>query len=281
MDMTSDELSKRLWRLAARIGKVVDALPETRLGRHVAGQLVRCGTSAAPNYDEGCNAESRADFIHKLSIALKEQRETLGWLRFIPIAGLLPDTKLTDVIDECLQLCRVLGSSIGTAKGCRSSSSDSGPLVLHDAPVSEISNSQFSIPNSQSPFLSLDHLAIVVPDTDDALTIWRDRVGLKLLYSEVVNQGAVRLTHLDLGNTQLQLVEPLTPDHPLRAWLEKNGPGLHHFCFKVEDVREAYERLPEAGLPVAANIHQGTQGKRALFLDKNATQGVQVEITGR
>ena len=130
-------------------------------------------------------------------------------------------------------------------------------------------------------FRGLDHLAIVVPDTEAALEIWRDRVGLKLLYSEVVNGGTVRLTHLDLGNTQLQLVEPLTPDHPLKAWLARNGPGLHHFCFKVEDVGQAHGEFPEMNLPVAANIHQGTQGKRALFLDPSATQGVPVEITGK
>jgi four helix bundle protein len=76
--MTPDDLSERLRQFAARVGKVVDALPDTRLGRHLAGQLVRCGTSAPPNYDEGCAAESRADFIHKLGVALKELKETLG-----------------------------------------------------------------------------------------------------------------------------------------------------------------------------------------------------------
>ena len=69
--MNPEELSDRLWRFAARVGKVVDALPNGRLGRHVAGQLVRSGTAAPPNYDEGCAAESRDDFAHKLSIALK------------------------------------------------------------------------------------------------------------------------------------------------------------------------------------------------------------------
>jgi len=130
-------------------------------------------------------------------------------------------------------------------------------------------------------FKGLDHLAVVVPDTEEALKVWRDRLGLKLLYSEVVNGGTVRLTHLDLGNTQLQLVEPLTRDHPLKWWLTKNGPGLHHLCFKVDDVGEAQRGLPKIKLPVAANIHQGTQGKRALCLDKSATQGVQVEVTGK
>jgi methylmalonyl-CoA/ethylmalonyl-CoA epimerase len=129
-------------------------------------------------------------------------------------------------------------------------------------------------------FQSLDHIALVVPNTEEALQIWRDRVGLKLLYSELVNQGTIRLTHLDLGAVHLQLVEPLTPEHPLRQWLATHGPGLHHLCFRVDDVGRAFVELPKQGLPVAPAMHQGTQGKRALFLDRSATQGVQVEVTG-
>lgn len=130
-------------------------------------------------------------------------------------------------------------------------------------------------------FRGLDHLAIVVPSTNDALKTWRDRLGFPVVCSEVVNGGAVRLTHLDLGNTHLQLVEPLTPEHPLQGWLAKHGPGLHHFCFKVDDVGASHAELLAGGLAAATPPpHQGTQGKRALFLDKSATQGVQVEITG-
>jgi methylmalonyl-CoA/ethylmalonyl-CoA epimerase len=124
----------------------------------------------------------------------------------------------------------------------------------------------------------LDHLAIVVPDTDAALKIWRDTLGFPVLYTETVSNGTVRLTHLDLGNTHLQLVEPLAPDHPLRAWLAENGPGLHHFCLKVNDIGEAIRTSP---VPTAPVPHQGTQGKRAVFLDRTATQGVQVELTGK
>ena len=82
----------------------------------------------------------------------------------------------------------------------------------------------------------LDHLAIAVPDTEQALKLWRDTLGFPVLYSEDVNGGTVRLTHLDLGNTQLQLVQPLTPDHPLQTWLKSNGSGLHHLCLAVDNV---------------------------------------------
>jgi four helix bundle protein len=114
--MNSNELSLRLWHFAARVCRVVDALPDTRVGRHVAGQLVRSGTSAPPNYDEGCAAESRDDFIHKLSIALKELKETRGWLRFIPTSGLLPDRRVQNLLAECEELIKILGKSIATAK---------------------------------------------------------------------------------------------------------------------------------------------------------------------
>jgi four helix bundle protein len=127
--MTPDDLPERLWQFAARVGKVVDALPDTRLGRHVAGQLVRSGTAAAPNYDEGCAAESRADFVHKLGVALKEQRETCGWLGFIIIAKLLPAKRVALLLDEGKQLTKIIGRSIVTAKCKRRSDSSSPPTI--------------------------------------------------------------------------------------------------------------------------------------------------------
>jgi len=119
--MRPDELAERLLDFAVRIGRVVDALPDSRLGRHVANQLVRCGTSPAPNYEEGCAAESRADFIHKLSISLKELRESRSWLRLISRSHLLPNDKLSELIDECDQLCNILARSVITAKANRDS----------------------------------------------------------------------------------------------------------------------------------------------------------------
>ena len=131
-------------------------------------------------------------------------------------------------------------------------------------------------------FKRLDHVAVVVADTEAALQIWRDRFGLRVLFTETINDGAVRLTHLDLGNTHLQLVEPLTAEHPLAAWLAAHGPGLHHLCLGVDDVSEASLALSAHDLaPGEPQPHQGTQGKRALFLDRTGTDNVQVELTGR
>jgi len=114
--VTPEELVERLISFAARVGKVVDALPDTRMGRHIGGQLVRSGTSPAPNYEEACAAESRADFVHKLSICLKELRESRSWIRLIIKTEMLPEQRMGELLDECSQLCNIVAQSIVTAK---------------------------------------------------------------------------------------------------------------------------------------------------------------------
>jgi four helix bundle protein len=108
-------MSERLLNFADRVGKLVDALPDTRIGRHVAGQLVRCGTSPPPNYEEACAAESRADFVHKMRICLKELRESRMWLLYIMRAALLPARSVAAVHNEADQLCNIIGQSVATA----------------------------------------------------------------------------------------------------------------------------------------------------------------------
>ena len=115
--LQGDDIEERLLRFSARTGKTVDALPDTRMGRHVAGQLIRSGTSPAPNYAEACAAESRKDFVHKLGIVLKELRESRSWLRLIVLADLLPDSRVELILDECEQLANIIAKSIITAKG--------------------------------------------------------------------------------------------------------------------------------------------------------------------
>ncbi|MBL8855096.1 MAG: four helix bundle protein [Planctomycetaceae bacterium] len=110
------DIEDRLLEFAVRVGKVIDALPDTRLGRHIAGQLVRSGTSPAPNYAEACAAESKKDFIHKLAIVLKELRESSVWIRMIVRSELIVEQRLESLRDECEQLCKVIAKSLVTAK---------------------------------------------------------------------------------------------------------------------------------------------------------------------
>jgi four helix bundle protein len=117
MEEKPEQLSDRLLDFAVEVIKITDALPNTVAGRHLGGQLVRAGTSCGSNYEEACGAESRSDFVHKMSIVLKELKESRFWLRLIRRAKML-DPKYTDqMIDECEQLCAIVAKSIITAKG--------------------------------------------------------------------------------------------------------------------------------------------------------------------
>ena len=115
MDERANQLEGRLIDFAVRVITVVEALPETKAGKHIAGQLVRVGTSPAPKYGEARAAESRADFIHKLKVALKELRETLIWLKIIERKPMLPASRLGNVVTECDELISIFVTSLRTA----------------------------------------------------------------------------------------------------------------------------------------------------------------------
>src|SRR5437773_4240266 len=112
----ADELEHRLIDFAVRIVKLSANLPRTPAGKHIAGQILRSGTSPAPNYGEARGAESHADFIHKLRIVLKELNETSIWLRVIKRSRILKPELLTEIILENNELCRIFTTSLKTAR---------------------------------------------------------------------------------------------------------------------------------------------------------------------
>jgi four helix bundle protein len=115
-DARSDELEHRLVQFAVCIVKLVGTLPQNFQAKHIATQLLRSGTSAAPNYGEARAAESRADFIHKLGIALKELNETAVWLRIIGGSFDMNADSLNKLVAENAELCRIFVASIQTAR---------------------------------------------------------------------------------------------------------------------------------------------------------------------
>jgi four helix bundle protein len=111
------DLEDCLIDFAVRIVRVAESFPKTKLGNHIAGQLIRCGTSPAPNYGEAQDAESRADFVHKIKVVLKELRETRTWLLVTVRSQLVnPPAKLDPLIDENNQLISIFVASVKTAK---------------------------------------------------------------------------------------------------------------------------------------------------------------------
>ena len=115
--MIPQELEDRLIDFAVAIIGVTEALPNTKAASHVAGQLIRSGTSPAPNYGEARSAESRKDFIHKMKISLKELRETMIWLKIISRKPMIVGEVVDAAISECDELIAIFVSSTRTADG--------------------------------------------------------------------------------------------------------------------------------------------------------------------
>ncbi len=114
--LLADQLEERLVDFAVRIIKLSAALPKTSAGNHIANQILRSGTSPAPNYGEARGAESHADFVHKLRIVLKELNETSIWLRIIQRSQLLSSESLALLIAENTSLCKIFTASLKTCR---------------------------------------------------------------------------------------------------------------------------------------------------------------------
>ena len=111
------DLIERLIDYAVRIINLSEQLPDTKAGKHFSGQILRSGTSPAPNYGEAQSAESRADFVHIVKVALKELRETDVWLKIIMRAKMIePEDKLIPLLKETDELISILYKSAETAK---------------------------------------------------------------------------------------------------------------------------------------------------------------------
>ena len=116
--MSAEALGERLLEFAARIVAVVDASPKrNRSSRPLGEQLLRAGTAVGANFEESRGAESRADFAHKMQVALKEAREARYWLRLIARTKLLDSKSLAPLLQESLEIILILSKSVATLKG--------------------------------------------------------------------------------------------------------------------------------------------------------------------
>src|SRR5262245_20959991 len=112
----ANNLEDRLVQFAVDVVTLVGQLPQNPQAKHIANQILRSGTAAAPNYGEARAAESRADFVHKLKICLKELNETSIWLRIIQRSFAVDPDFLNKLIAENTELCKILVASVQTAR---------------------------------------------------------------------------------------------------------------------------------------------------------------------
>jgi methylmalonyl-CoA/ethylmalonyl-CoA epimerase len=129
------------------------------------------------------------------------------------------------------------------------------------------------------PIKRIDHIAIVVPDIDEALAFWRDALGLELSHREEVPEQESLIAFLPVGESEVELVEPTTETSGIARYLARRGPGMHHICFEVDDIEATLARLKEQGIQLINEEPTiGAGGKRIAFIHPKSTGGVLVEL---
>lgn len=125
----------------------------------------------------------------------------------------------------------------------------------------------------------ISHIAIVVPDLDEAMNFWVEALGLPLQHVEHVPDQGVDVAFLPSGESEIELLEPCDPDSGVARFMAKRGPGMHHICFEVDDIERVLGRLQQAGVPLINEEPTiGTGGKKIAFIHPKGTGGVLVEL---
>jgi methylmalonyl-CoA/ethylmalonyl-CoA epimerase len=127
--------------------------------------------------------------------------------------------------------------------------------------------------------MKVDHIGIAIKGLDEALAVWRDGLGLEVEHTEEVEQQGVRVTMLPLGESHLELLEPLTENSPVGKFLAKRGPGIHHIAVSVPDIKAALAQLKENGTRLIDETPRlGARGCLVAFVHPASANGVLLEL---
>ncbi len=127
----------------------------------------------------------------------------------------------------------------------------------------------------------LNHLAIAVPDIAAASALYRDQLGATVSTPQALPEHGVTVVFIDVGNTKIELLEPLGENSPIAAFLAKNpSGGMHHLCYEVRDILAARDRLKAEGARILGDGEPkiGAHGKRVLFLHPKDFNGTLIEL---
>jgi methylmalonyl-CoA/ethylmalonyl-CoA epimerase len=126
---------------------------------------------------------------------------------------------------------------------------------------------------------AIDHVGVAVPSIDEALPFYRDVLGMALVHRETVQEQGVAAALLDVGESHVELIEPLSPEGGVARFLADRGPGLHHVAYRVASIEDALEGCRRAGLRlIDERPRAGIRGSRVAFLHPKASGGVLTEI---
>ncbi|HEY4721407.1 MAG TPA: methylmalonyl-CoA epimerase [Anaerolineae bacterium] len=125
----------------------------------------------------------------------------------------------------------------------------------------------------------IDHVAIVVDNIDNALSFWRDALGLDMTHLEEVKEQESIVAFLPAAQSEVELVKPTTETSGVAKYLAKRGPGMHHICFEVDDIRQALTALAAQGMElIDKEPRTSADGKLYAFVHPKSTGGVLIEL---
>jgi methylmalonyl-CoA/ethylmalonyl-CoA epimerase len=128
-------------------------------------------------------------------------------------------------------------------------------------------------------FGRIDHIGVAIEDLDEAIALYRDRLGLEVVHRETIESQGIEAILLGVGESYVELVRPLGPDTTVGRFLARNGPGLHHVAYGTDDIEQALESVRAAGLRlIDEEPRRGVRGKRVAFLHPKSTGGVLTEL---
>ncbi len=123
----------------------------------------------------------------------------------------------------------------------------------------------------------IHHVGVVVPNLEQAMSLWRDLLGLRLTKSQTVQDQGVKAALLQVGESEIELLEPLSPDNGVGKFLARRGGGLHHVCFETEDVERELDGAKAKGIQLIDQKARPGLAGMICFLHPKATRGVLVE----
>lgn len=127
--------------------------------------------------------------------------------------------------------------------------------------------------------MKVDHIGIATHQIDEALGLWRDVLGLEVDSTEDVSEQGVRVAMLSIGESHIELLEPLTPETPVGKFLRKRGPGIHHVAIRVTDIHASLVQLKERGIRlIDEHPRVGAGGCLVAFVHPSSANGVLLEL---
>lgn len=127
--------------------------------------------------------------------------------------------------------------------------------------------------------LKLDHIAIAVPNLEEAIKRFAEDLGLELAGREDVESALTSTAFFPIDGTQIELVHPLNDQGPIKGFLEKKGGGLHHICFETDNIAEDVEKLKVLGYRFLSDEPKlGAHGKKVIFIHPKSAGGVLIEL---